>query len=150
MKGEQLAKMLLLATTRHAGQFDKGGAPYILHCLKVMHYVRSDDEELMCIALGHDLIEDTYPHLNEGMSALCGEGFSNRIISGIVALTKVEGQTYERYKELVKANPDAVKVKMADLRHNTDIRRLKGIRDKDIERIERYHKFYLELKELTA
>lgn len=150
MKGEQLAKMLLLATTRHAGQFDKGGAPYILHCLKVMHYVRSDDEELMCIALGHDLIEDTYQHLNEGMRALAKEGFSNRIISGIAALTKVEGQTYERYKELVKANHDAVKVKMADLRHNTDIRRLKGVRDKDIERIERYHKFYLELKELAV
>jgi len=144
----QLSKMLLLATTRHDGQFDKGGKPYILHCLKVMHYLKSDDEELLCIAIGHDLIEDTYPHLNEGMRALCKEGFSNRIISGIVALTKVEGQTYERYKELVKANPDAVKVKMADLLHNTDIHRLKVVRPKDIERVEKYKKFYLELKEL--
>ncbi len=45
------------------------------------------------------------------------------------------------------ANPDAIKVKMADLRHNSDITRLKGIRDKDIERMVKYQKFYLELKE---
>jgi (p)ppGpp synthase/HD superfamily hydrolase len=144
----QLSKMLLLATTRHDGQFDKGGKPYILHCLKVMHYLKSYDEELQCIALGHDLIEDTYENLTEGMTALMHEGFSNRIISGIAALTKIYGQSYDEYKEQVKINPDAVKVKMADLRHNTDIRRLKGVRQKDIERIEKYHKFYLELKEL--
>ena len=150
MKGEQLAKMLLLATTRHAGQFDKGGSPYILHCLKVMHYIKSDDEELQCIALGHDLIEDTCSSLDAGMLELMHHGFSNRIISGIAALTKVDGQTYEQYKDIVKANPDAVKVKMADLRHNTDIRRLKGLREKDFERIEKYHRFYIELKELNA
>jgi (p)ppGpp synthase/HD superfamily hydrolase len=147
MNGEQLSKMILLATTRHSGQFDKGGSPYILHCLKVMHYLKTDDEELQCIALGHDLIEDTYSCLSEGVRMLSKEGFSDRIISGIVALTKIEGQTYDRYKELVKANHDAIRVKMADLRHNTDIRRLKGLRQKDFERIERYHRFYLELKD---
>lgn len=47
----------------------------------------------------------------------------------------------------VKANPDAVLVKMADLRHNSDIRRLKGVGPEDIERIARYHAFYMELKE---
>jgi hypothetical protein len=47
--------------------------------------------------------------------------------------------------EKVKANKDAVKVKMADLRHNSDIRRLKGVTDKDVARIAKYHKFYLEL-----
>lgn len=149
MKGQQLSKMLLLATTRHSGQFDKGGSPYIMHCLKVMHYLKSDDEELQCIALGHDLIEDTYIHLSEGIAQLRKEGFSDRVILGIAALTKLPDQTYERYKELVKANPDSVKVKMADLRHNTDIRRLKGVRVKDIERVKRYHEFYLELKEIA-
>jgi (p)ppGpp synthase/HD superfamily hydrolase len=48
--------MLVLATNAHAGQTDKAGKPYILHCLKVMHYLKSEDEELMCIALGHDII----------------------------------------------------------------------------------------------
>ena len=59
-KGHMLATMLVIVTNAHDGQFDKGGAPYILHPLKVMHYLKSDDEELMCMALGHDVIEDTH------------------------------------------------------------------------------------------
>jgi (p)ppGpp synthase/HD superfamily hydrolase len=106
-----------------------------------MHYVKSEDEELQCIALGHDVIEDTdvtYKDLKEA-------GMTDRIISGIRALTKVPGQTYEEYKEGVFANVDAMKVKLADLRHNTDVRRLKGVSEKDIARMEKYHRFYLEL-----
>ena len=48
-KGEMLNKMLVLATNRHAGQYDKGGNPYILHPLKVMYYLKTTDEELQCI-----------------------------------------------------------------------------------------------------
>jgi (p)ppGpp synthase/HD superfamily hydrolase len=149
MKGQQLSHMLTLATQRHDGQFDKGGMPYILHPLKVMHYMRTDDEELQCIALGHDLIEDTFQSVREGMQFLSTRGFSERVVRGIADLSKVDGEDFERYKERVKANPDAVAVKMADLRHNSDIRRLKGVTPKDIERIEKYHRFYLELRDLT-
>lgn len=59
MKGQLLNKMLVLTTNAHADQYDKGGNPYILHPLKVMHYLKTDDVELQCIALGHDIIEDT-------------------------------------------------------------------------------------------
>jgi (p)ppGpp synthase/HD superfamily hydrolase len=148
--GEQLSKMLLLATERHHDTFDKGGAPYILHPLTVMHYLKSSDEELQCIALGHDLIEDTYPTLGAGVRALIDAGFSYRVINGIAILTKLPGQSYEAYKETVKSNPDTVLVKMADLRHNSDIRRLKGVAPKDIERAIRYHQFFLELQELNS
>src|SRR5690606_31950040 len=100
------------------------------------------DEELLCIALGHDLVEDcdniTYQYLRD-------KGMTERIIDGIRCLTKVPGETYEEYKTKVKSNPDSIKVKMCDLRHNTDIRRLRGVSDKDIKRMERYFHFYLEL-----
>lgn len=141
-RGEMLAKMLLIATNAHAGQFDKGGTPYILHPLKVMHYLKTDDEELQCIALGHDVIEDTnvtYKDLREA-------GISERVIEGIDALTKRLGETYEDYKERVYVNRDAMKVKLCDLRHNTDIRRLKGVREKDLERMAKYQRFYLEIQ----
>ena len=141
-KGEMLGKMLVLATNAHAGQFDKGGLPYILHPLKVMHYVKSDDEELQCIALGHDIIEDTdttYRDLREA-------GMSQRVIAGIQALTKQPGQTLEEYKDGVFANRDAMLVKLADLRHNTDVRRLKGVSERDIARMARYHQFHMEIK----
>jgi (p)ppGpp synthase/HD superfamily hydrolase len=140
--------MLIIATQRHDGQFDKGGAPYILHPLKVMHYLRSDDPELQCIALGHDLIEDTFKDQRDGEGYLRSRGFSERVIDGILALTKREGQTLEQYKAQVMANKDAIKVKMADLRHNSDIRRLKGVTAKDFDRMAKYHQFYLELKEV--
>jgi (p)ppGpp synthase/HD superfamily hydrolase len=141
-KGEMLGKMLVIVTNAHAGQFDRGGAPYILHPLKVMHYLKSDDEELMVMALGHDVIEDTdvtYADLREA-------GISERAIRGIAALTKLPGQTLAEYKVGVFANPDARRVKMADLRHNTDIRRLKGVTEKDIARMAKYHEFFMELQ----
>jgi (p)ppGpp synthase/HD superfamily hydrolase len=107
-----------------------------------MHYLKTDDEELMCMALGHDVIEDTsvtYKDLREA-------GLSERVIEGIRALTKQPGQTYDEYKQGVFANKDAMRVKMADLRHNTDIRRLKGVSEKDLARLAKYHMFYLELQ----
>ncbi len=141
-KGELLGKVLALATNAHAGQFDRGGNPYILHPLKVMHYLKTDDEELMCMALGHDVIEDTdvtYQDLRDA-------GISERVIKGLQCLTKQRGQTYEEYKSGVFGNIDAMRVKMADLRHNTDIRRLKGVTEKDIARIAKYQAFYMEIK----
>ena len=142
MKGAMLDKMLLLATNAHHGQFDKGGNPYILHPLKVMHYLKTTDEELMCIALGHDIIEDTSTTYHDLKDA----GMSDRVIEGIRALTKLPGQTYDEYKERVFASEDAMRVKMCDLRHNTDIRRLKGVTEKDIARMAKYQVFYLELQ----
>lgn len=147
--GGQLSRMLALAVSRHDGQFDKGSKPYILHPLKVMHYLKTDDEELMCIALGHDLLEDTFKCVEDGVAVLRHHRFSERVIAGILALTKLPGESYDDYKVRVMANSDAIQVKMADLRHNSDIRRLKGVSAKDIERIEKYHRFYLELKELS-
>jgi hypothetical protein len=75
--------------------------------------------------------------------------FNERIADGIQALSKRPGLSYEDYKNNVKANPDAIKVKMADLRHNSDIRRLKGVGEKDVARITKYHQFWLELKDLV-
>lgn len=141
-KGEMLGRMLVLATNAHAGQFDRGGNPYILHPLKVMHYLKTTDEELMCMALGHDVVEDTGTTFQELREA----GMSERVIEGIRALTKMPGQTYEEYKQVVFANVDAMRVKLADLRHNTDIRRLKGVTEKDIARMAKYHQFFVEIK----
>lgn len=141
--GEMLNRMLVLVATEFDGIYDKGGSPYVMHCLKVLHYTKSEDEELQCIALGHDLIEDkknvTYQLLRE-------MGFSERVVDGIRCLTKVPGETEAEYLAKVMSNIDAVRVKLADLRHNSDIRRLKGVTAKDLTRIEKYHKMYLALR----
>ena len=145
-KGEMLDAMLVIATNAHHGQYDKGGKPYILHPLRVMSYLKEDNEELQCIALGHDVIEDT----NVTYEDLRNAGISERVIAGIRALTKLPGQTYNEYKQGVFANVDAMKVKLCDLRHNTDIRRLKGISDIDVERMVKYQKFYIEIQSKLA
>lgn len=145
-KGELLGKVLVLATNAHAGQFDKGGKPYILHPLAVMSLLNSDDEELQCIALLHDVIEDTKTTWKE----LEEVGCTPRIIEAVRALTKMPGQSYDEYKEGVFQNKDAMLVKMADLRHNTDIRRLKGVSQKDIDRLAKYNRFFLELQSRQA
>jgi len=141
-KGEMLDKAIHLATNAHHGQFDKGGKPYILHPLRVMSFIKTDDEELQCIALLHDVVEDT----DTTYADLGAAGMSLRVIEGVQALTKQKGFNYDTYKAQVMKNRDAMQVKMADLRHNTDIRRLKGIKEKDIKRMAKYHEFYVELK----
>lgn len=141
-KGELLGKVLVLATNAHAGQLDAGGNPYILHPLKVMHYLKTNDEELQCIALLHDVIEDTKTTWKD----LEDIGCNSRIIEAVRALTKMPGQSYDEYKEGVFQNKDAMLVKMADLRHNTDIRRLKGVTQKDLDRLAKYNRFFLELQ----
>lgn len=143
--GEMLSKAILLATVGHNGQFDKGGNPYILHPLTVMHKLKSKDEELMCIAVLHDYIEDVKGATFE---QLRNEGMSERVIEGIRCITKMPGQTYEEYKSAVFSNRDTMLVKREDLRTNSDLRRLKSktITDKDIARVAKYMSFYAEIE----
>lgn len=143
---KMLAHAIALAATAHRDQTDKAGRPYICHTLKVMHYLRSDDDELNAIAVLHDVVEDT----KVTYEFLRGNGMTERVISGVQAMTKQRGQTPEEYLAQVLSNPDAIRVKMADLRHNSDIRRLKGVTAKDIERIEKYNRMYEVLKAVNG
>ena len=140
-KGRLLSRMLVLATEAHAGQQDRGGRPYILHPLQVMQLLGTDDEELQCVALGHDLIEDT----DVTAEKLRTSGFSERVVTAIVALTRVLGDSEPDYRARVCGNSDAVRVKLCDLTHNLDVRRLSEIGPGDIKRTEKYRGFHAEL-----
>lgn len=143
-RGEMLNLAITTAVNAHAGQYDRGGNPYILHCLKVMHYLKSEDEELQCIAVLHDIVEDT----DVTIMHLVRIGFSRRVVDAVELLTKTKCQHYDNYRYLVLSSKDAMRVKMADLRHNSDIRRLKNnqVTEKDIQRMVKYHQFYLEIE----
>jgi len=133
-----LSKAIRIAAEAFEGKYDKGGKPYILHCLHVMSQMPEDDEELRCIAVLHDLIEDT----NWTISRLIEQEFSDRVVTGILDLTHEDDVSYDTYLKRLALNKDAVKVKLADLRHNSDITRLKGLRKKDFDRLEKYHRAY--------
>jgi len=133
-----LAKAIHGAAASHIDQTDKGGRPYILHPLRMMMRLRTDDEELMAIAVLHDVVEDcgvTFDDLRE-------IGMTERVIAGVDALTKRPGETYEAFVDRAIANPDAILVKREDLRDNSDITRLKGVTEKDLARMQRYAKAY--------
>ena len=117
---------------------DKAGAPYMLHCLHVMNSVDKNDYELMSIAVMHDLIEDTEYTVENLMEM----GFSTRVVNALTSLTHIRGEPYMDYITRVSENEDAIQVKLADLRHNSDIHRMKGLREKDFVRLEKYHRAY--------
>lgn len=142
-----LAQAIALAAEKHKDQFDKGGMPYILHPLWVMNTLRhTNDLELMCIAVLHDIVEDTDVTIDD----LHNMQFSDRVIDAILLLTKHPDQSHAQYVAGIKTNLDAIRVKVMDLRHNSDIRRLKGVTAKDVKRMEKYHHMYLELSALIV
>lgn len=135
-----LGTAIAIAAQAFKNKKDKGGKPYILHCLHVMNKMKyHNDEELMIIAVLHDLIEDT-----EYTSAVLKTiGFSDRVLNALMYLTHHKDDDYMDYIEAMKMHcNDAVLVKLQDLRHNSDITRMKGLRDKDFKRLEKYHKAY--------
>jgi len=137
-----LDQAIEIAIKAHKGQKDKGGKPYILHPLRIAMRLRTEDEELMCIAILHDTIEDSDLKLEDLVAA----GFSNRVVRAVDCLTKIEGEPYETFIKRCGMNEDARKVKLEDLRDNSDITRLKGLSRIDFDRMEKYQKAYIYLK----
>lgn len=140
-----LAKAISIAAQWYENIKDKWGKPYILHCIRVMNNLCNPDEELQCIAILHDCVEDgiiSYEGLYE-------EWFTPRIRSAVSLLSNDKGLDYDEYIKLLWLSRDATLVKLADLKDNSDITRLKWLREKDIERMEKYHKAFIYLSSLT-
>jgi (p)ppGpp synthase/HD superfamily hydrolase len=137
----KLARAIEIAATAHANQSDKGGNPYILHPLWVMDRVRHLGEEYMIVAVLHDVVEDTDWTIGD----LVKEGFSQNVIYALIMLTHDNESSYDDYIKAISTDPIAKAVKLRDLEHNTKITRLKGLRKKDFDRLEKYHKAYVYL-----
>ena len=130
----QSEKAYEIAKKAHLGQIDKAGEDYIKHPEKVASFVNSDEEK--AVAYLHDVIEDTELTLED----LREYGFSEEVLKAVDVITKKKGQDYQTYLNSVKENKLARVVKLADLRHNSDLTRLINITEKDIERKEKYQK----------
>ena len=133
---EQFQIALELAVEKHKNQTDKAGNPYILHPLHVMENVNSKEGKI--VAILHDIIEDTY--VTEDY--LLKIGLSKRIVDAVVALTRSEDIDYQEYIKNLSSNPLAKEVKLADLEHNMDLKRLPTLEEKDLERNRKYQIAY--------
>lgn len=131
---QTLERAIALAATAHAGQMDKGGAPYILHPLKVMLRMTSLEERI--VAVLHDVVEDCEISLDD----LRKEGFSEEVLTAIASVTKVPGESYEDFVERAAQNPIGRVVKLAGLEENSDLSRIASPSWEDLERIEKYRR----------
>ena len=118
---ELTKKAMKIAYDAHHGQLDKGGLPYVFH---PWHLAEQMDDEISTIAaLLHDVVEDTDWTLEQ----LEAEGFPPESMEALGLLTHPEGQPYMEYVAGLRHNSVAVKVKLADLRHNSDFTRLSAV-----------------------
>lgn len=129
-----------IAYNAHHGQVDKGGMPYIFHPYHLAEQM--PDEYTTCVALLHDVVEDTAVTL-EDLAAI----FPQEIIDAVRTMTHGKDEPYLDYVRRVKENPIAKAVKLADLEHNSDESRMQGADEEKLAYFrEKYRKAFEILK----
>ena len=146
-----LQRAIEIAAEAHRGQTDKAGAPYVLHPLRVMMALETDEERIVGVL--HDVVEDgpgwTLERLKE-------EGFSSSVLEALCLVTKRpedEGDTEAVYLGFVrraKGNRIARRVKTADILDNLNASRLSVLTEKDMRRMNRYLAALQELRDTDA
>jgi (p)ppGpp synthase/HD superfamily hydrolase len=130
-----LERAIAIAAEAHAGQQDKSGATYVLHPLRMMLRVSSNEERI--VAVLHDVCEDCPGWTFDRLRA---EGFSEKILAALDTVTKRDGEAYEDFVRRAASNPIGRAVKLADLQDNCDLSRISNPTQRDFERIEKYKK----------
>jgi (p)ppGpp synthase/HD superfamily hydrolase len=132
----QLEKAIAIALQAHEGATDKTGQAYILHPLRLMMQMDSEEEQITAVL--HDVVEDSTITLED----LADAGFSKNVLEALALLTHDKGLvSYADYIVGISENPLARKVKIADLEHNMDIRRLQApLSEADLERLSKYRR----------
>ena len=125
---------LQLCFDAHCSQKDKSGLPYVFHPFHLAEQM--DTEEEICTALLHDVVEDSDYTLED----IERNGFPSSVLHALRLLTHDPAVPYMDYVAQIKTNPLARKVKLADLRHNSDLHRLNQVTQADEERREKYLK----------
>ena len=137
---ELTKKALVISFNAHKYQTDKSGMPYVYHPFHLAEQM--DDEYSTCVALLHDVVEDTDITLDD----LKNNGFPAEVTDAIAMMTHDDAVDYLDYVRAMKDNAIARKVKLADLAHNSDLSRLDEVDDKALERVEKYRQAMLILE----
>ncbi|MGI5894881.1 MAG: ADP-ribosylglycohydrolase family protein [Candidatus Merdivicinus sp.] len=116
----------------HKNQRDKGGLPYVFHPFHLAEQMETEEE--ICTALLHDVVEDS-PYTLEDLRRA---GFPEPVLEALRLLTRNPGEDYLAYVERLRRHPIARRVKLADLRHNSDINRLDTVGEWDKKRLDKY------------
>ena len=125
-------KALCLCFEAHKEQKDKSGLPYVFHPFHLAEQMVT--EETTVVALLHDVVEDT----DYTLADLDAMGFPKAVLDALALLTHDPSVEYMDYVRAIRPNPIARAVKLADLRHNSDLSRLDTATEKDLARREKY------------
>ena len=125
---------LKLCFEAHKEQLDKSGMPYVFHPFHLAEQMKT--EETTIVALLHDLVEDTDYTIED----LINMGFDQAVTDAISLMTHADNVDYLDYVRMIKENPIAKEVKLADLKHNSDLARLDVVDEKALNRREKYLK----------
>ena len=125
-------KALKISFQAHKNQLDKSGIPYVYHPFHLAEQM--DDEYSVCVALLHDVVEDTEMTIDD----LTEQGFPREVTEALLLMTHDDSVPYMDYIKKIKTNSLATKVKLADLEHNSDLTRLDEINDAALERADKY------------
>ena len=129
---EQTKKAMKLCFAAHKDQVDKSGLPYVFHPFHLAEQMT--DEATTVTALLHDVVEDT----DYTLSDLRAMGFPDAAVDAVALMTHDPAVPYLDYVRKLKTNPVARAVKLADLRHNSDLSRLDTVDEKALQRVEKY------------
>ena len=127
-----LKRALHMALHAHAGQVEKDGGAFIVHPLRVMDFVRHEDELVAVVAVLHDVVEDSEITLQDVRVA-----FSDEVADAVDAVTRRDDETYMESIERAKLHPVGRVVKLADLADHLRVGHEKQIPE---SLIKRYHK----------
>lgn len=125
-------RAMKLCFEAHKGQLDKGGMPYVFHLFHIAEQM--EIEETITVALLHDVIEDTEYALQD----LTDMGFSEQVTTAMSLLMHDKSELCMDYIAKIKENSIARIVKLADLRHNSDLSRLSVVDENAIQRVQKY------------
>ena len=129
---ELTKKALRLCFDAHKDQVDKTGMPYVFHPFHLAEQM-TDEISTVC-ALLHDVMEDT-DCTPEDLRTM---GFPQAVIEILLLLTHDPSVPYMDYVEKIGTNPVAKQVKLADLKHNSDLSRMDPVDEYTLERNEKY------------
>ena len=125
-------KAMKLCFEAHKDKTDQSNLPYVFHPFHVAEQMT--DEKTTIVALLHDVIEDTSYTLQD----LQELGFDQDVLEALALLTHDKNVPYMEYVAKIKPNPIARAVKLADLRHNSDLTRMDEITEAALKRVEKY------------
>lgn len=129
--GIMFGDMYNLALEAHKNQVDKNGKPYFEHPMRVATpFLEAADLEAATVAVGHDLVEDTWVTLG-----FLEDRFPDVIVDAIDAITRRENETYRQYIRRCCDNDIARRVKRVDVGDN-----LRPERRFSSSPLERYYK----------